>query len=340
MQADDIERLRKRWGRRACQHPQVEEIFKRGTRTGRYGCAMCGEVFEQRPKSASVQGFELTVLAGFDKGKKLVIGSHGEFVIGRDSTCQVRLPAPSVSPRHCAMRSTGEGLFVRDLGSQAGTLVNDSPIQEETPLRPGDTLSIGPFRFELASPGTSVSTGPSMPAESAAATAVEPAASSAAQRPEPPRAAAKPRTTVKPAASSVAQRAEPSRATAKRSGTEPARSLVKVYRRFWDVAVVRLNTPRVETHNMQKVINDLMALVDEGDKKIVLNLADVEYMNVHILAQLLKLKNKLSGAGGGLWLCSMPAALETIVVSAGLTKVLDISDSEQTAVDAMADREA
>ena len=47
----------------------------------------------------------------------------------------------------CAV--TGDGAFLRDLGSKNGTLVNGTLITEEHPLKHGDRVQLGPLVFEV-----------------------------------------------------------------------------------------------------------------------------------------------------------------------------------------------
>ena len=69
-------------------------------------------------------------------------------VIGRGENCDLRVPLPSVSRRHCELRVQGAGLKVKDLASSNGTYVNNSRVAE-TDLRAGDRLAVGPIIFTL-----------------------------------------------------------------------------------------------------------------------------------------------------------------------------------------------
>lgn len=94
---------------------------------------------------------ELVIQTGKLAGKKLVIPSGKELVVGRGEECQVRLPSSLVSRRHCRLVLSSAGILVEDLGSQNGTLINDVPITEPTVLNPGDTLRIGAMIFAVPS---------------------------------------------------------------------------------------------------------------------------------------------------------------------------------------------
>ena len=90
----------------------------------------------------------LIILTGKHHGKRLTL-PEGEVVIGRDETCQVRLATHEVSRFHCRVRCAAESVFVTDIDSRNGTLINDVAIHGETKLNPGDTLQVGPVAFQL-----------------------------------------------------------------------------------------------------------------------------------------------------------------------------------------------
>lgn len=91
---------------------------------------------------------ELIIQSGKLRGKRLVLPDT-EIFIGRDEDCHVRLTSSLISRKHCALEGSLEGLWVRDLGSQNGTLVNDSPITERVLLKAGDVLQVGAVQFQV-----------------------------------------------------------------------------------------------------------------------------------------------------------------------------------------------
>lgn len=93
----------------------------------------------------------LIVQSGKHKGKRIPLPEK-EVIVGRDETCYIRLASTEVSRHHCAFKPTSRGLLVRDLGSQNGTLVNNVLIEQESLLRPGDTVQVGPMIFLVAGP--------------------------------------------------------------------------------------------------------------------------------------------------------------------------------------------
>jgi hypothetical protein len=71
---------------------------------------------------------------------------RGEIVIGRDPEATIPLDDGYLSRRHCAIRSRGEQVFVKDMGSYNGSYVNGQKIHEECALYPGDVLKVGRTR--------------------------------------------------------------------------------------------------------------------------------------------------------------------------------------------------
>ena len=81
----------------------------------------------------------------FPIGESLVLGSSAD--------CDVHISETGVAPRHAEIRLlAGEQLQLKDLGSDAGTLLNGEPVSE-TLLASGDEIRIGTCRLMLQAPG-------------------------------------------------------------------------------------------------------------------------------------------------------------------------------------------
>ncbi len=76
----------------------------------------------------------------------------GDYLVGRGADAHIRLRDKAVSERHAVLRITDDGVFVEDLGSSNGTLVNGVDIAPDTiiPLSSGDKVAFGSYliRFE------------------------------------------------------------------------------------------------------------------------------------------------------------------------------------------------
>jgi type III secretion system (T3SS) inner membrane Yop/YscD-like protein len=93
--------------------------------------------------------YELIVQSGKHQGKCLQLPAEGEVIIGRDELCQIRLASSDVSRHHCVLKITADGIVARDLDSRNGTYLNESLMEEETLLKPGDILRIGPIVLQV-----------------------------------------------------------------------------------------------------------------------------------------------------------------------------------------------
>jgi len=73
-------------------------------------------------------------------------------VIGRTSSCDLRIPLSSVSRQHCEVSVDGDAIKLRDLGSSNGTFHNHIRVQEAS-LHAGDEIVIGPVVFTVTVDG-------------------------------------------------------------------------------------------------------------------------------------------------------------------------------------------
>jgi len=98
---------------------------------------------------------------------------EGRSVVGRDSSCRIRLPFADVSREHCELVAEDDALRVSDLGSSNGTFVNREKLDAESPrtLSAGDLLTIGNYTFVVRIDGEPASVTPEMIRSSATASA-------------------------------------------------------------------------------------------------------------------------------------------------------------------------
>jgi hypothetical protein len=89
--------------------------------------------------------------AGRDKGKLFELKDDEIWVLGRSTSCDLVLDDPNASRAHCRIERHGNDLFVRDLASANGTLVNNRPVLRQ-PLSSGDCLQIGKTSLVLQLP--------------------------------------------------------------------------------------------------------------------------------------------------------------------------------------------
>lgn len=69
---------------------------------------------------------------------------HWENILGRGSPGRPAAGSAHRVPQHAALVREENGQWrIHDLGSKAGTLVNDKPVEGSAPLKVGDALSVG-----------------------------------------------------------------------------------------------------------------------------------------------------------------------------------------------------
>jgi predicted component of type VI protein secretion system len=146
----------------------------------------------------------LVVASGVHQGKAIPIVGP-QFIIGRDPTCQLRPASQAVSKQHCAVLVRDGKVYVRDMGSTNGTILNDATLKgEEQEVRPNDSLKVGPLdftvRIEATTPREDGTPLPERSPETAAAlAAVKAATAAAASSPAPPARNTTPNPAAKPA---------------------------------------------------------------------------------------------------------------------------------------------
>ena len=88
----------------------------------------------------------LKVLEGAKAGTKIAV-KKDEFLIGRSQKCHLCAGSSSISRKHCAIARTDATVFIRDLGSRNGTLVNGEKIADDVELTSGDEVGIGTLKM-------------------------------------------------------------------------------------------------------------------------------------------------------------------------------------------------
>jgi predicted component of type VI protein secretion system len=89
----------------------------------------------------------LTVLTLGEWENRQIPITRSQFLIGRAPQCHLRPDDPIISKRHCVIVVREGHIYIRDLNSTNGTMVNDKMIKGEHELADQDRLSIGPLQF-------------------------------------------------------------------------------------------------------------------------------------------------------------------------------------------------
>ncbi|MBQ9021224.1 MAG: FHA domain-containing protein [Eggerthellaceae bacterium] len=99
-----------------------------------------GLVRGQRKKEKS---WTVAVEQGPKELRGVQIAVHGPVIVGRNPGADIVIGASYVSGRHARFTLMGQNLFVEDLGSTNGTLVNKNRIYGPTALRDRDVVTVG-----------------------------------------------------------------------------------------------------------------------------------------------------------------------------------------------------
>ncbi|MBR1588436.1 MAG: FHA domain-containing protein [Kiritimatiellae bacterium] len=96
---------------------------------------------------------EILVAEGPLKGGRYSVPEVG-LRLGRSSTCEISIPDPALSRNHCLFEVRDGTLWVTDLASANGTLVNDEQLGADSKaLAPGDRVTAGDTVLALVEPG-------------------------------------------------------------------------------------------------------------------------------------------------------------------------------------------
>jgi pSer/pThr/pTyr-binding forkhead associated (FHA) protein len=90
----------------------------------------------------------IVTAVGPNQGRAIPIAGE-KFIIGRDPECNLRPASQAISKQHCALLIRSGKVFVLDLSSTNGTVVNDVAVSGEQEVVNGDRLKIGPLDFKI-----------------------------------------------------------------------------------------------------------------------------------------------------------------------------------------------
>jgi hypothetical protein len=85
----------------------------------------------------------IRVEAGFRPGRELLLVKD-DTLIGRAEACDLGLFGDNtIEKKYARIRLKNNRYYVEDMGTEAGTRVNDQPVQKATPLKSGDLIQVG-----------------------------------------------------------------------------------------------------------------------------------------------------------------------------------------------------
>lgn len=239
-----------------------------------------------------------------------------EFFIGRDPSCQLCLASPFVSRTHAVIEHRDGGLFIHDLLSRNGTLLNGRLFRgESVVLAHGDQLEIGFSRFTIAIQEA--------PAESTPLNEVTIANWLNQGKGSPP-----------PVAPSAPAAAEESPATTAEAPAVPPHLAHLACQVAGDVLIITLLSPRLDGEpSVSPIRNELFLLLDRQlPRHQVIDLAQVEYLSDRAAGTLLAYAQRVQQRGGLTRMRGLPADAGSVHVLDRLSLLYEIFPNGSEAV--------
>ena len=102
--------------------------------------------------------------------------------------------------------------------------------------------------------------------------------------------------------------------------------------RHQDVAVVRVGEPRLMYPLLSEFSNTVTALIGAGERKVLLDLSHVTYVDSATIGCLMDLYRQANAAGGALKLSGVQKRVETMLTMTGAQNFLEIHTDEPSAL--------
>lgn len=99
-----------------------------------------------------------------------------------------------------------------------------------------------------------------------------------------------------------------------------------------NITIIKL-AGRLDAHPAEEIENTLLKLIDQGNKKILLNLENIEYLGSSGIRVFLSVKKKLQEQNGELKICNMSSASVKILKAMEIFNMFDIYTTDKEAID-------
>ena len=112
------------------------------------GAAVVPEPDDPRRNDPGPSGhprLEVVAAMGYEPGTEFPV--DGGITLGRASGSDVRVEDPFASSHHARVFPRGPAIFIEDMGSTNGTLVNGRPLQRPMQLSASDSIRIGDTEY-------------------------------------------------------------------------------------------------------------------------------------------------------------------------------------------------
>lgn len=99
-----------------------------------------------------------------------------------------------------------------------------------------------------------------------------------------------------------------------------------------DVTIVRVKEARMMYPILSEFSSTVTALITGGDRKVVIDLAPVAYVDSATIGCLMDLYRQMSAAGGVLKLAGVQRRVETMLTMTGAQNFIDVHQDEASAI--------
>lgn len=112
------------------------------------------QTLQEEYRQAKEKGACLIMIRGPLQGNQFFLSKH-EMIIGRDPTADISVSDPSISRRHAKVSLQGEAVYLHDLGSANGTVVNGKKVESKAiiSLAKEDMIRLGNSIFKYIPAG-------------------------------------------------------------------------------------------------------------------------------------------------------------------------------------------
>ncbi len=118
------------------------------------------QIYSPNADASEAMTARLVVMAGPLIGASFVLAG-AETVVGRSPDCSIQLGTPGVSRRHCKLTTIKSRIYIEDMGSANGTIVNGRGLQPlfRQELQHGDRIKVLDSEFFFLSPKATTEAG-------------------------------------------------------------------------------------------------------------------------------------------------------------------------------------
>lgn len=99
-----------------------------------------------------------------------------------------------------------------------------------------------------------------------------------------------------------------------------------------DFVLLSLKGHVLEEFQLEELYNKMNALLDEGVRSFIVDLANISHMNSSGLNLLIRLLTKCRNKSGEMILCNLPSKIENLLIISKLSSIFEIEKDLHTAI--------